>query len=438
MLWKLLLSALLVLSSLSCGMVIQKPGDINGTGEIAVTYEVTGTVASAGVIMRGSDGSILFGSEAEDGTVTPETVTLPWTSESYAYIGEENVFYALSAENAERQEKKSGTITTYSEDHLLDAAADFTTEVSEGDYVYNEADDIFALISSVNSATDCTLNRVLFDESWRTYYIYQKGSYVAAGTTTATESGGLIDDTANFLNKVEIDDDVANNSTGAASTVSSMPEGDGTELELNEDIFTDPSFGEYYLITRDEKKAELEGTSTSGGSFSLIDNDPGTDFVAADVFSGCAVENTEGSGGTFAQVVSVSEHELELDKNIFPSGGDDYRVYTIKSSPAYSSTQETNKLINSSASYLSGVKKGDVVYNPAKDIYGKVTSVDSNTRLNLDSNVFPTISIPYRVYAPRTLTVTVYVNGEAYETFTSDHWDEAEASVSGVIDTTDF
>lgn len=428
-----LFCACAVLAFTSCGMVISDPEDVNGAGEVSIVYEVSGTVSSAGIIVRGNDTTLLAGTEAEDGTVTPEEVSLPWTSETYSYTGEKNVFFSISAKNTERQERTSGTLTTYSEDHLVDGSANFTSDVSAGDYVYNEGDDIFALITAVNSSTDCSLSRVLFAESWRTYYIYQKGTTIESGTTTSVSSGELKDSTANFTNKVEIGDDVANNSLGTTTTVTAVappPANDTTILDLNSDIFT--AFGEYYLISRDENATELEGTNEAG-SFALVDS--GADFVSAEIVEGSAVEKE--TQGAFAQVLSVSDSTLTLDKDIFESG-DSYRIYTVKSDAAYSTTQESNKLRNSSASFFSGVKKGDVVYNPAIDVYGKIESVDSNTELSLDADVFPAVDIPYAVYAPRTLTVTVYVNGEAYDSFTSEHWDTVEAALTRVLTTAEL
>jgi hypothetical protein len=99
-----------VLAFSSCGMVVSDPEDINGSGEVSIVFEVTGTVSSAGIIVRGNDNSLLIGTEAEDGTVTPEEFPLPWTSETYSYKGEQNVFFSISAKNTEKQEKTSGTL----------------------------------------------------------------------------------------------------------------------------------------------------------------------------------------------------------------------------------------------------------------------------------------------------------------------------------------
>jgi hypothetical protein len=54
----------------------------------------------------------------------------------------------------------------------------------------------------------------------------------------------------------------------------------------------------------------------------------------------------------------------------------------------------------------------------------------------LDTDVFPSVNISYKIYTPRTLTVTVYADGEEFDSFTSTHWDILEAALTGVIDTT--
>lgn len=428
-----LFCACAVLAFTSCGMVISDPEDVNGAGDVSIVYEVSGTVSSAGIIVRGNDTTLLAGTEAEDGTVTPEEVSLPWTSETYSYTGEKNVFFSISAKNTERQEKTSGTLTTYSEDHLVDGSANFTSDVSAGDYVYNEGDDIFALITAVNSSTDCSLSRVLFAESWRTYYIYQKGTTITSGTTTGTAADKLIDINTNFIGKVILGDRVANNSEPGSdtATVDNDPVGDGTVLDIDDDIFTDT--GQHYLISRDDPP---EGTADGEESYQLINSGGG--FIAAGVVPGHVAVRLQGQQiEALAQVLSVSDTTLTLDKDIFGLG-DSYRIYTVKSDAAYSTTQAASMLINSSALFFSGVKKGDVVYNPALDVYGKIDSVASNTELTLDADVFPAVDIPYAVYAPRTLTVTVYVNGEAYDSFTSEHWDTVEAALTRVLTTAEL
>jgi hypothetical protein len=424
-----------IMFNISCGVVVKDPDDINGRGEVTLVFEVTGSVSSAGIVVRGNDGIVLLGIEAADGNITPETVDLPWTSEKYTYTGMENVFFSISAQNSTRKEQAAGTATTYNDNLLIDAGAQYTSYVSAGDYAYNEDDEITALITAVDSDTQCTLDRVFFAESWRTYYIYQAGSTVAFGTTTATHTGGppykLIDSGGSFENKVEVGDDTAANQDDNNSDAY-ITDKELTSLDLDAHIFQQAGGGEHYLIRRDVNT--ISGTSSSSPqSYRLIDSS--AEFINDGVAAGLAVKNITTPG--YAQIVAVNDGEtLTLDKDLFSLPSQDYLIYPVKSSASHSTTQTDGKLIDSSASYWEGVKAGDVIYNPDRDMYGKVVSVDDGTQLTLDTDVFPSVNISYKIYTPRTLTVTVYADGEEFDSFTSTHWDILEAALTGVIDTT--
>ena len=58
------------------------------------------------------------------------------------------------------------------------------------------------------------------------------------------------------------------------------------------------------------------------------------------------------------------------------------------------------KLINSAALYLTkNVKTGDIVHNDTAGTAATVVSVDSETQLTLNANIFPTTGQVYAVYA---------------------------------------
>jgi hypothetical protein len=57
------------------------------------------------------------------------------------------------------------------------------------------------------------------------------------------------------------------------------------------------------------------------------------------------------------------------------------------------------KLINSAATYITkNVRTGDVVHNDTAGTVATVVSVDSQTELTLNANIFPTASQSYAVY----------------------------------------
>ena len=58
------------------------------------------------------------------------------------------------------------------------------------------------------------------------------------------------------------------------------------------------------------------------------------------------------------------------------------------------------KLINSAALYVTkNVKTGDIVHNDTAGTAATVVSVDSETQLTLNANIFPTTAQAYAVYA---------------------------------------
>ena len=73
----------------------------------------------------------------------------------------------------------------------------------------------------------------------------------------------------------------------------------------------------------------------------------------------------------------------------------------IRSQPLTSgiaSSTVTNKLVNSSASFIGTVSIGDVIENKSNNTTAKVTAVDSNTQLTLDNNIM-TASNTYLVFS---------------------------------------
>jgi hypothetical protein len=420
----------------SCGVDIQNPfGAANGgsSDEVTIKIEITGStaVSSADIIVMATDGSLSYGVLQDDGSILPETVAIPWSYE-YTDTSGADLFYSVSAKYEGNTSIGSGTVSAYREDKLTDSSASFGSGYV-GYFVYNSTDDIFAKIESVDSGTQLTLDRVLFDESWRTCYIYQQGTALLSGTSGNYLENNLVDTTTQFYGKVLAGDSVTNNSTNQSTTVKSDPEdAEDKTLELNRDIFTESAGGEVYYICRD---SSLSGYSaTQGGGAHLLKDSEGRNFQAVGVSYGhLAVNETTGAYAQVESVDSGSSDTLHLDTDIFPQGGEAYRIYMVKSLPTYSTTYTENSLISSSSTFLSSVKNGDIIYNPYQNLYGTVTSVDSDTKLSLDGNIFPEHAVQYEIYSVQSLTITASVNGEVYNTITSEHWGTLEATLTGII-----
>ena len=66
------------------------------------------------------------------------------------------------------------------------------------------------------------------------------------------------------------------------------------------------------------------GTTTSGGSFLLVDNS-GVDFISQGIKVGDSIWNV--TSGVWTVVTSVSPEELGLAQDAFPSGSETYIIY---------------------------------------------------------------------------------------------------------------
>jgi len=75
-------------------------------------------------------------------------------------------------------------------------------------------------------------------------------------------------------------------------------------------------------------------------------------------------------------------------------------AYPTQIAGGNNTTVTANKLINSAATYITkNVKQGDVVHNDTTNTAATVVSVDSETELTLNANIFTATGQAYAVYA---------------------------------------
>jgi hypothetical protein len=141
-----------------------------------------------------------------------------------------------------------GSATSTSAGRLVDSTANFTgSGVVAGDMVYNVTDDTYAVIASVDSATQLTLNRDIFVLN-ENYIVFSSDEpLIETGYCTNDPGGNLFDDAnANFNSAnspVQVGDVVHNNTTGEDGYVVTV--NSATQLTLNADIV---DAGERYVI----------------------------------------------------------------------------------------------------------------------------------------------------------------------------------------------
>lgn len=161
--------------------------------------------------------------------------------------------------------------------------------------------------------------------------------------------------------------------------------------------------------------SETESTVTSGTTTGVggTTTDKVIDSTATFVTNGVAVGDTVNNTttGKHAYVTSVdSETQLSVTQEYFGTIGDAYSVVTgydgqeayhgyrrlVAPTPSTNRTTgtttstTTNKLVDSSATFLTDVGAGDLVKNTTDGTYSYVDSVDSDTELTLGNDIFVT------------------------------------------------
>jgi hypothetical protein len=228
-------------------------------------------------------------------------------------------------------------------------------------------------------------------------------STIATGTTTAlgTDNLKVIDSTATFITDgVEVADKVINVTTGKFAFVYSVDS--ETEITTSMDYFG--TIGDSYQVISgyDGQLAyqgflkcsaptyfniQATGTTDGTGTSRLIDS---TASFLTTVAPGDVANNTTDS--TSATVIRVvSNTELSISANRFVSG-ENYSIerFTPNAVLASGTTTSTTsfKLVDSGATFLSDVRQGDVVENTTDGTFTYVDTIDSDTQLTLQNDIF--------------------------------------------------
>ncbi len=203
---------------------------------------------------------------------------------------------------------------------MIDSTAKFITNgVKVGDVVRNITEGTEAKVLSVDSETQLTLDKGIFETTGDFYNLKPNQTSIGfvgavviptmsvGGTDTAVAAGKLIDSAAKFkTNGIYVGQTVTNRTDGTNATVVSVD--DETHLTLSANIFA--AVGKTYDF-------DIKGAASSTTANQLVD--ASADFIAQNVNEGDIVRNL--SSGTFAKVVSVdSDTQLTLSANIFTAG----------------------------------------------------------------------------------------------------------------------
>jgi hypothetical protein len=97
--------------------------------------------------------------------------------------------------------------------------------------------------------------------------------------------------------------------------------------------------------------------------------------------------------------MSVFKNQFTRALRAHPSDNADI-AYPNQIAGGTNTTATANKLINSAATFITNnVRTGDVVHNDTAGTAATVVSVDSETELTLNANIFPSTAQAYAVYA---------------------------------------
>jgi hypothetical protein len=252
--------------------------------------------------------------------------------------------------------------------------------------------------------------------------LFEKGKTdvtVSTGTTTgvgATYLDKVIDSSALFVTDGVLAGDTVNNlTTGKHAYVMSVDS--ETQLTVSQEYFS--SIGDSYNVQTDYNGKQAyhgflkliaptpasnrtTGTTTSTTNFKLVDS--GASFLST-VSAGDVVKNVTDT--TYSYVVSVdSDTELTIWDNIFVSGesysvdgGFGWVITNVywRQITGTNTSVATNKLIDANASFTKSVTAGMIAQNTNPVSYATILSVDSDTQLTLDSNIFTLSPVTYRI-----------------------------------------
>lgn len=402
-----------------CGVRINQnlPGNYFAT----VRYEITGSSNIGNVDITCCD--------YDSAETSFAGTTLPWSYQYQIDLYYPAFYYSVQARSTERVEKTTGTADRWNEFTFEDGSAAFTQTAVTDDYMYNNTDEVYGKIASVDSDTVLTLQSICFDEAKRTYKVYQPMDRRVSGIAKGPVMNQLIDDsvTGLFIAKnVEIGDKAYNTVTGDIALVTATA---GNSLTLDTDIF--PTAGDHYSVFNTGN--EIIGSATATDPYKLIDGTKLFKTGSSPVSVGAvAALGGFSSFAAFAKVLSVEETALTLDRDIF-SCGEAYVVFNYGQDEAFSTTQQMNKLIDSSAHFYTDATKECILYNTYADNYAGIASIDGNTRMTLAADLFPARVIEYVIYARRTLSLSIYINDELYKSVSSQWWNEVEILETGTI-----
>ena len=164
------------------------------------------------------------------------------------------------------------------------------------------------------------------------------------------------------------------------------------QLEIFEDYFTD------YNTAINKENARVSGTEYAN-----------------------ATKGIEESIDTFSVIKNFDQKST--NKYFTPSQittGDDYYLlnkvmsYTTFITNGTNTTQQTNKLIDTTATFTSSVAIGDIVVNIESLESTEVLVVQSNTILDLEENIFndPTTGVKYSIFKPENYEVEKVTNSK--------------------------
>ncbi len=301
-------------------------------------------------------------------------------------------------------------------------------------HAYNINDGISRKIDGYVSSSELKLEDDLFPSNLRTYTVVDWKRFKHAGTTTGYKPFKLIDE--NIVKELRgvSAGDIVYKADGSAFTLITGydAESNPDEVDLDDDIFDS---GDDYIVYLDKAK-QWPDLTTAAESYRLVA--AGADFSSESIWEGDAlVENLDTS--EVARILSVVDTDrLELDRDIFTSVNESFRINNellIPAREAYATHYSAGHIHDSNASF--GVD-GDGELNhdcfvvnlgsgASAGTIGRVTSVVSATKISVDpveseTEVMPEQPVDYIICRERRITCKAYVDDEPVKESTVSYW----------------
>ncbi len=290
---------------------------------------------------------------------------------------------SVGAQGATGLQLAAGTNTSTAANKLINSGAAFTTALA-GRTIYNATDDTWAKVTSVDSATQLSLDANIFTGAGKAYVVCDAIDNIPEGFSRLPEgfrsnltlrvSPGTFTADVNFIGKNAGDNCTLtwHGSTAGTTTVSGTVDC-RQRMAWKNIIFTGKVYARY--------GADITWTTcaTSGASKLYVYSGSANRIESSTVIIGNDPQNITNINSTI-----TTGYTMYVASGLL--GGDDAVADGLALASGTATGTTSNKLIDGAAGFTADLI-GKTIYNPTRDTWAKVTARDSATQLSLSNNI---------------------------------------------------